>query len=191
METNLIDFDFEFSKKEEIIKPQANYFELEQTIIEQNKKIKLLEDTVNDIQQNVLILKSIHNNFFLELEYIDFVEDYIKYDYSSYSGYIRHTINNSLVKKQLIPITAEKLDFTHAILATSSFARLNNLFNLKDIVIRKDMFGIINELDNNKITIQVDDYYYKQSEYTFKNMLLDRGTLRIPERPNVKIIIGV
>ena len=188
METNLIDFDFEFSKKEEIIKPQASYFELEQTIIAQNKKIKLLEDTVNDIKENILILKSIHNNFFIELEYIDFVEDYIKYKSGSHS---RHTINNSLVKKQLIPITAEKLNLRYVILEVSSFVRLKNLINLQDLVVRKDTFSIVNKLGNETI-IQVNDYYYNQGESFFKNMLLDYGKLRVPEHaPNFKIIIGV
>ena len=46
-------------------------------------------------------------------------------------------------------------------------------YNLKYIVIRKDMFGIVNELDNNEITIQVDDYYYKNG--ALKSMLVDHG----------------
>jgi hypothetical protein len=175
MVTELIDLNSNVEDKN--IKLQPSYFDLEQTIIEQKNKIKMLEETINYIQKDVIMLKHIHNNFLLEIDYIDYNECWI-----SIKGAI--STERSSLKKMKIDITSDKLDFKNILLSKCSFVRLKRLINLQHIILRRHMFVICKETENGVVINIITPY----DEGSLKNLVTVHHGFKSVFSPRIEII---
>jgi hypothetical protein len=169
METNLIDFDY-IPATSVINNSSPSYYDLESQIGEQNKKIESLEKTVGKMQdlidelskpqdpnisllemrsilygmnEDMNILKTMHNNFCIQINYIDYKPEYVTTAYppirvgSSGNGGLVAYDKTLGFKTMTIPIMCEELDLSNMILENFCIERLINLCNLKRIIIRE------------------------------------------------------
>jgi hypothetical protein len=132
---------------------------LESQIVEQNKKIEVLEKTIEkmkdsieqltkprepdaillELHKNMNILQTMHNNFCIQINYIDYNPEYCKnmqkrIDYSGdVTGCVAQIVYKGGFKTKTIPIMCEILDISDIILDDFSVSRLRQLCNLKTL----------------------------------------------------------
>jgi hypothetical protein len=175
METNLIDFDY-IPATSVINNSSPSYYDLESQIGEQNKKIESLEKTVGKMQdlidelskpqdpdisllemrsilygmnEDMNILKTMHNNFCIQINYIDYKPEYVadmKQMNDRDGNIVYHSVQIAYYKKQiktkLIPFTCEVLDISDIILDNHTSHRLSKLCNLKHLITNEIQYCI-------------------------------------------------
>jgi hypothetical protein len=162
MESNLIDFDFDVNNLK--ITSQPSYYELEQKIVEQDAKINLLQNKIDDILQNMSIVKEIYNNFTIEIEYIEFtkeISDFIsKNMMSTTTGFVTASffkIDKSLIKTKIIQLNSEKLNLSNVLLNSDYLFRFKSLYKLKNITLNTYTYTIYERSEGNNRYIIIGD----------------------------------
>ena len=157
MEADLINFDN--TPDNSIVNIYPSYYDLESQIVEQNKKIEFLEKTIEkmkdsieqlteprepdaillELHKNMNILQTMHNNFCIQINYIDYNPEYCKNmsiinsSRGDGTGYVAQIVYKGGFKTKTIPIMCEILDISDIIVDDFSLSRLRQLCNLKTL----------------------------------------------------------
>jgi hypothetical protein len=167
MEADLIDFDN--TPDNSIVNSYPRYYDLESEIVEQNKKIEILEKTIEkmkdsieqltkprepdaillELHKNMNILQTMHNNFCIQINYIDYNPEYCKNmsiinsSRGDGTGYVAQIVYKGGFKTKTIPIMCEILDISDIIVDDFSLSRLRQLCNLKTLITNEIRYIVV------------------------------------------------